>query len=698
MPPEYMLPAEPEFERYFADIYPGLHDWVLEDIIEWIRNLGERIQEWFRYWINYLLSYIYQVRDWILERTTMAINNWWYGIKETFFWIRDTVYSIWNRVATIATEVYQSISQALEGVVYRIQSYVVPLFSQLWNNICSWFSQVWGWISTHVKDLANSIWGWIQETWSRISTTFEELWGHISEWFSSLWQKIVEVWGDISQWFGKFWDKVTDIPGLVLAGIADVGKAIWEMITGWLEKDIHDAVKEMEGAETIEEVGRESPFWAVLARWLVALLPLIWQAIKQWGPRLAVFGGIIALERTGKLEDLVEEYVTPAFQNILNYFENLGPMAPQPGGDIAIPLTKVLSTTITGLAAFVLAGGVMGLFKQIGLGTVSAMIYDLTNFRTLTGAFMTSLAAVYISQPVRYYYQSLARPYLPDLGNLLSLAGEYALVSRAKAGPGAISRTQLEGIDAENRQQFLEVAKYLGYSDEWGNRLYELADRPAGYFALRAMADAGYWDEGYYISELLNCGYNIPTIKAMLDMFRRYSLGEVKGVMLPAAIKRYREGLTDEEQLKQELRLLGVPEEKLPIYVFAAQLDYYTDYASDLITAYRTQYRKGMIEEAEFRGQLASLGIRPERIEAYVIRENAAKWKAPKAKPAPEPVPAYLTDEGEVRVKTAKEAFRRDLISAEELYAELVKLQMPLELAEAVTEYEIIRKATPPTA
>ena len=692
MASEYALPAEPEFERLFADLYPGLHDWVLQDIIEWIRNLGDRIYGWFNYYIQQLINYIFLIRDWIYERASQAIQNWWYGLQFTFFWIRDKVYEIYNKLWTIASDVYHNVSQALQGVIYQVTSYIGPFFSQLWQNLSSWFSQVWQWISTHVSQLAETIWGWFQETWSRVGTFFADLWGRIAAWFSSLWQQIVEVWGDVTQWFGKLWDKLTDIPGLVLAGIADIGKSIWDKITEWLEKDIKEAIKEMEGAESIEEVARGSPFWGLLAVWLARLLPLIWTAFKAWAPRLALFGGILALEKTGKLEDLVEKYVTPAFISILDHFEAMGPMAPQPGGDIAIPLTKVLTTTITGLATFVLAGGVIGIFKQMGLGVVSAMIYDLVSFRTLTAAFMTSLAAVYIAEPVKYYYQSLARPYLPALGHALSLAGEYALVPQAKLGPGAVSLDQLDGVNEENRRAFLDIIKYLGYSDEWGLKLYELADAPGKYFALRAMADSGFWDEGYFISELLNSGYNVATIKNMVEMFRRFSLGEVKGIMLPLALTRYREGFTDEATLRTELSFLGLPEPKHELWVFAANLSYQSDYASDMLSAYRDMYKKDMIDEADFRSLLRGLGIRPEKVEGYVMRANATKFKPPKVKPR---VAYYATDEGEIKLRTAKEEFRRDIITAEQLYTQLVDLEMETTMAKAIVDNEVLLKEIP---
>jgi hypothetical protein len=692
MASEYALPAEPEFERLFADLYPGLHDWVLQDIIEWVRYIYERVQQFFAYYWSQFLNLLSNIKNWILEQATNAIQSWWYGIQFTFFWIRDKVYEIWNQVGTIASDVYHNIATTLEGWYNRITSFVGPLFSQLWTNLSNWFSQVWQWISTHVSQLADTIWGWIQETWSRISTFFADIWTRIATWFNSLWQKIVEVWGDINTWFGKMWEWIKDIPENVGNFLASELVKVGEKLTGWLEKDLHEAIKEMEGAESIEEVARGSPFWGLLAVWLARLLPLIWVAFKAWAPRLALFGGILALERTGKLEDLVEKYVTPAFVSILDHFEAMGPMAPQPGGNIAIPLTKVLTTTITGLATFVLAGGVIGLFKQMGLGVVSAMIYDLVSFRTLTAAFMTSLAAVYIAEPVKYYYQSLARPYLPALGHALSLAGEYALVPQAKIGPGSVTIGDLEWVNAKNREEFLNIIKYLGYSDEWGNKLYELADSPAKYFSLRAMADSGFWDEGYYISELLNSGYNIATVKNMVDMFRRFSLGEVKGVMLPAAMTRFREGFSDEATLRTELSALGLPEPKHDLFVFAANLQYQSDFASDMLTSYRTMYKKDMIDEEGFRNLLSGLGINRTRVEGYVMRDNAAKFKVPKVKAR---VPYYATDEGAIKLKTAKEEYHRDIITAEELYSQFIALEMETTMAKAIVDNEVLLKTVP---
>ena len=694
---ELTLPAEPEFERQFADLYPGLDDWVLESIIEWIRDLGDRIGRCFNYYIGYIVNYIFQIRDWILERATMAIQNWWYGIQYTFFWIRDKVYEIWNRVATIASEVYHNVSQALEGLYHRITSYIGPFFSQLGTTISSWFSKVWQWISTHVAQLAQTIWGWIQETWSRISTFKSQLWTKLSDWFNWLWKQLVKWWNSLGPWFSDLRERIDKVAGQVVAGLEDWGKSIWAKITDWLEKDAHESVTALEKDSPWPTEEHGSPF-----------LENFWRACSSalsFGSRNFInnFSTVtpesLALS-PGWMENIhrwFEEIFTKPLNAISDIFESIGHSSPRPATDIIPKIGLAGLVLFGGLAAFTIGGELVSFFKHLGLGHVSAMLYDMVNYKVLTASLVTALSMVYISTPVRYFYQEKARPYFPDLGHALSLAGEYAFVTPAKSGAARVTLDALDGINQENKQAFIDVARYQGFSDEWLDKLYELADSPAKYFAMRGMADSGFWDEGYFIMELMNSGYNVPTIKNMVDMFRRYSLGEVKGVMLPVAMTRFKKGFSTEDDLKTELKALGLPEPKIPLYIFAANLSYQTDYASDMLTAYRTQFRKDMITEADFRQLLAGLGINSMRIEGYVLRENASKYKPPKVTKAPTPVPEYLTDEGQLRVNTAKEAFRRGLSTAAELEAELVKLEMPPDLAEAYTEFEIIRKTPPPT-
>jgi hypothetical protein len=697
MADEYALPAEPEFERLFADLYPGLHDWVLQDIIEWVRYIYERVVEFFSYYWNQFTSFLTNVWNWIYERASQAILNWWYGIRDIFFWIRDKLYEVWNKVFTIASEVYQNVSQALQGIASQIISHVTSFFSQLPGMLGALGNSIWNWLISVRDAITQTVWPWIQDLGSKIGGWFNEQWEHFITWWNGFLANFHEWIGNLGPWFSDLRVRIDKVAGQVLTGLDDWAKSAWDKVTAWLEKDAHESLAALEKDSPWPTEEHGSPF-----------LESFWRACSSalsFGSRNFISNFSLVTPESlasspGWMENIhkwFEEIFTKPLRAITDIFEDIGHSSPRPATDI-IPKIAVAGVVLFGgLTAFTIGGELVSFFKHLGLGHVSAMIYDMVNYKVLTASLVTTLALVYISTPVRYFYQEKARPYFPDLGHALSLAGEYAFVTPAKAGGGSVTLDALDGINVENKAAFKDVARYQGFSDDWLDKLYELADSPGKYFALRGMADSGFWDEGYFIMELMNSGYNVPTIKNMVAMFRRYSLGEVKGVMLPVAMTRFKEGFSGEEDLKTELRSLGLPEPKIPLYIFAANLSYQTDYASDMLTAYRTQFRKDMVTEADFRQLLAGLGINPVRIEGYVLRENASKFKPPKVTKVPTPVPEYLTDEGQLRVNTAKEAFRRSLTSAAELEAELVKLEMPPDLAEAYAQFEIIRKTPPPT-
>ena len=58
-----------------------------------------------------------------------------------------------------------------------------------------------------------------------------------------------------------------------------------------------------------------------------------------------------------------------------------------------------------------------------------------------------------------------------------------------------------------------------------------------------------------------------------------------------------------------------------------------------------------------------------------------------------EPVPFFISDEGSIRMRTAREAFRNDLIDSEEYRRQLLELEVPENVADALVTFEVTRKA-----
>lgn len=153
------------------------------------------------------------------------------------------------------------------------------------------------------------------------------------------------------------------------------------------------------------------------------------------------------------------------------------------------------------------------------------------------------------------------------------------------------------------------------------------------------------------------------------------------GFRLSIARRRFKEGMTTEDQFISELRALRVPEDQIELEVIAGRLEYAYDYTMDLIAAYRDAVRKGNIGLDFYLDSLLSLGIVPERATGYQIRERA-RQKPEEALTTVAPVkPYYETDAGKVQVDTIRRQRRARKISRDEEIASFLELGMPPELA-----------------
>lgn len=167
---------------------------------------------------------------------------------------------------------------------------------------------------------------------------------------------------------------------------------------------------------------------------------------------------------------------------------------------------------------------------------------------------------------------------------------------------------------------------------------------------------------------------------------------ETGGIRADAALRRYREGMTTEARLRTELALLGWMPEQIARLVLVGNLDYEYDRISDLIAAYILAYTNAQIEEADLREYLSDLGLVAERIEDYVLSAKVKRVGKVKPVKPPKEVPYYKSEAGKVRLTSLKYAFREGVITTEELRRGLLELGMSTDLADALADYEELRR------
>ncbi len=186
----------------------------------------------------------------------------------------------------------------------------------------------------------------------------------------------------------------------------------------------------------------------------------------------------------------------------------------------------------------------------------------------------------------------------------------------------------------------------------------------------------------------------IDEVVARLDRLLagvRPQVAEAGGIRADSALKRFRGGWTTEVELRAELKTLGFQTRQIDRLVIAAELDYDTEWRSDLLDAYRTAFVKDLITQDEYIIRLTELEIVDERIDAYLLWDMSKKTPKPTAPAAPLAIPVYKTEAGKVEVTAAREAFKRGVITYDELITELTALEMPADLARAIANLEALK-------
>ena len=675
-------------------------------------------QPWFEDLWNHILQWFHDVVGWIYDRVKPLFDTVWTWITtevgKVYGWIQTEVGKVYGWIQGIIPTVTSAVSSAINTVWSWLDTWAEWLLS----HISLLFNQVWSWLQTGFNTISESLSQFAGSIYDKVS--------QINDWFSSefidpfidwlvqlpgkLWQSfdtmITAIGHRLETWFTH------DSPGF-LSIITSIAGRIWDFIqNGWyaLDRTLAASIELfdkdfryrpvwfqcIEGAllgvvtfftayvigEMLPALGaaimRIGPWMATafgriggwiatggtaLGTWLASILPRIggWFA-SQWVPLLGS-SAILGAAATGKLQELIDKIVTPAISKIMDWAEGMGPVAPSTGRSMITGVTKLATFTVSGLAAMTLAGEALSPLKHIGLGHISAVLYDLINYKTLTAAFMGTLAFIYIRTPLTYYYNKVARPNIPDERGLRDLVGDYELT----------------------QSEYVSWMAFHGYTDDWSAKIFDTAFRPLTPYMLRSLAEAGLLPEEVLDRELHHAGYREEVIPIIKQMMINLAAGTLAAVSSSTAMTRYQEGFDDETALRQNLTTLGIAPQMLDRYVFAANLKYLYDYQTDLKTFYIDEYHRRVIEEPELRSSLVEAGLATERLD-LVVGAQKIKRLAASAKAAD---PAIAVEEATIREQRTKE-----LITADQEKAALVSLGKELPYALAITKQDTV-KLTP---
>lgn len=666
---------------------------IISDILKWILAAFDALYAWIQ-------KYIVDPVNWLVEQIKNIVKWVTQTIPDALSWIKDKILDMWNWLTVIIPETLELLERKLLEVWNWITQTIPATLDWIKEQVLTIWDDLQK-VASAVADLTESIFDTVVNA---LTSIFEAIWAEVTSIFEALAPDLdkalvyntPEAREEILSWWPtstSIWDYVKAFfkTALYFPWIfGDVISFLWAKIRGEdiepmqqeILRDIAKVSDETQGIKDFFMAEVLDPItdwfeekWNALVDKVKEIFDSIWNAIKVFFTEIlpAWFREIWEKLRAAMqwIWDKATELISNFFDQIVSLFRAIAPISPGGGMGAFSGITKIGLVLAGGLGLMTITGNLVHPLHEIGLGNVSAMVYDMSNYKVLTGAMIGALAAIAIRTPITYYFNDMLRPWLPS--------------PRDSA--------QMRSRQYISETEYSQLLAYQGLPDQWHDHMDKLTETRVGYFALAAVARNGVFDRELFYRDLHRAGYAEEMITLLLNMYEKTAGETVQGMMSGAAIKRFKEGFTTEGQFHDEMMMLGYSEAQWPIFLAAAQLDYAYDYLNDLVAAYRDAVRKGHISMDEYRTSLSNLGIVPERVEAYVLRERARLKPAEPLTPIGPAKPEYETDAGRVKVDTMRRQRRKDLITRGQEIAGLQTLGMTPDHATAIADNDDVRLA-----
>lgn len=565
-----------------GQIVSGPEDWIFEDVFDWIANAISTIVSSVTDWVNENIVPLYEtVKNWV----TTKVNLVWGWIQDVWGWITTEVGKVWG---WITTEV----------------------------------GKVWTWIVTEVGNLGSQVWGWIQQQWANISTSFSNLGANIAQWwdsltitigtyFSDLWLKVEAGWdwlleqleervvSPITDWWDQFLGKLFNF-GEWVGGLLDA-------ILDWFEEDVPGS----------------SPRWEGLLRRILGGIPVllydIWSRVFKEGlPAIPA----ILIENLQWMGDLFNTVFENFMDAVMGLLRQMGPISPGTAMDNYGNIAKVGMVALSGLAGMTLAGSWLKPLGGAGLGSIAAMIYDMTNYKLITGAMIGALTATVIRTPITYYFNDLFRPWLLRPGDFMELMAREAFTAPEKLRVPELTSTVLAVTGGDGSAFERRMLGYYGYPGNYYGFFKELSFAPLRYFPLAGIARAGYWDEDWFTEALSRSGYSPTARAALMDMYREQVLVARQLPVMYQVKRLSREGFATTEEIKAHLEKAAAMVDMTECRLFAMELEQEFSQKEMAFDIIMRAFSRGIIPEAEASVGLAGLGIPGAMIDLHLMREK----------------------------------------------------------------------------
>ncbi|MBF6606950.1 MAG: hypothetical protein IVW53_15390, partial [Chloroflexi bacterium] len=342
------------------------------------------------------------------------------------------------------------------------------------------------------------------------------------------------------------------------------------------------------------------------------------------------------------------------FNQLIDIFIGHGEI--EPGDAPRLIAQDLVVATEFGLLAhsIAVAQGAIPTENADATSNLAAFVAKFADWDTLIEAGLGVAIAVALKRPME---QHLNKQTLSNIPNERDID---ELISRRK-------------IDSPT---YAEIHARHGYAPRWTEVMQSAAFHPARIFEIARVMQFSDIDDAQLHTMLLDAGYRDEVINALQPAMRTLAMNASITKLVDNAWTAYRDGFISRDALTGYLTLAGKRDAEKSVLMAAADLAYANAQSTEIVSAIRSAAGRGAMTADEQRASLAGVGVTGAKADIEVQRAHIAQLKKPVGNtPASQTKAINAT---RATLTTAyKEQFKKGLIDASELNAQLIAIGIP---------------------
>jgi len=580
--------------------------------------------------------------DWIVKPILAAVNNVLPGLYEQF--------------QAFLAGIPETISNGLRGVVDSIRAALISLPETITNMI----TQATGWLTNKIlslwdslQTLGNQLQLWLNQGLANLTQMVSKGWSDLQSWLSQGWNSllitITKEWTDLQQWFTtNVITPLTQIPSMITKS--------WQDAQAWISQgftNLSQAVGQNFARLTkwIADIGYEigdriTSGLKGLGDWIFSGLKGAW----DWFYASVLQPAAKGLEAIGTT---IINAIKSAIQTLWTAIMQIIPRSPEDSVQAAVALSSVTIAALAAPQLAALAADAVHPFKQLQIRETLSDLAGALGLKNVLPFITGAIVTAGFQLPFSQYINAVFRPLIPptSAADMMYLQGNIT------------------------KEQWYEIYKYHGWKDQHINAWFNTMFIQPSDFIIARMYEIPGIPKTWFLQKFRERGYKPEDAEIMLAMAQRYAVSDEIKALRSALLSAAADGVISDRDVISYLSEVGVSDDELRIVSQIIDVKWKMGLSKALMQEALADYQAGYLSDEDLQDRLMEIGYRPEKAAAIVKTQRLKREKELRR----------------ARANTLKEAFRKELITEDELYAGLIEAGMIPEVARQVVAYESIK-------